>query len=565
MIFSLYLGDPAGHSRWVDALRRHAAWLELAVAFEPRPVRGAAVLDVARIGPPEPLPFALQTQADGAVRCTVPAALPGQLHHARVDGAHVLSDDLRLYARLIDPAVDLGAASALFAFGVIPAPLTLFRAVRRVPNGHSALLRADAAAPVWTPAVPAPEPAGGEPPVARLTAALDRSLARGADPAVLLFSGGVDSGLLAARLARQGRRVTLLNYAFGERDPEAALARDMAGSLGLPYHRVLHDPRAADGVLERASRDYTFPFGDLSVVPTHALARAALAAHPRTVFDGTGADGAFGVGLDHARYRRWGALPRPLRAAAGAAYAGWRLWRADSPAERLCGFLRQTCGMPLLEAALAQNALDGIAFDAPQEGMPHAARAAVAGWIAGVPAAEALSRLDLTWVCAGRMAPKSFDPLRAAGAGPRYPFLENPLVSLAGSLAWAEKGLGGTAKGLLKAALALDVPAHWVYRAKSGFTPPYAALFTSPGVRARLFERALRPDNPLLAATRADGLDELARRVRAGRALAAGAFDFLWALLFATAWLDGLPRRASAHAPDHEHVEEGAGAAGRHG
>jgi len=55
---------------------------------------------------------------------------------------------------------------------------------------------------------------------------------------VLLFSGGVDSGLLAARVAALGWRDALLvNYSFGDADPESHMAEAMAKHLGLRFRR----------------------------------------------------------------------------------------------------------------------------------------------------------------------------------------------------------------------------------------------------------------------------------------------------------------------------------------
>ena len=54
---------------------------------------------------------------------------------------------------------------------------------------------------------------------------------------MLFFSGGVDSSLLAARAAALGRTdIQLLNYAFGQHDPEAAHAQRVAAHL--PKRRI---------------------------------------------------------------------------------------------------------------------------------------------------------------------------------------------------------------------------------------------------------------------------------------------------------------------------------------
>src|SRR6184192_13346 len=119
------------------------------------------------------------------------------------------------------------------------------------------------------------------------------------------FSGGVDSSLLAARLSQLGRHdVRLVNYCFGREDTESPLAARVASHLGLECHQVRHELREVAQVLERVDRDYSFPFGDLSTIPTNILVHGSLslADESRTVIEGTGADGAFGFGVE---YRKW--------------------------------------------------------------------------------------------------------------------------------------------------------------------------------------------------------------------------------------------------------------------
>ncbi len=91
------------------------------------------------------------------------------------------------------------------------------------------------------------------------------------DP-VLLFSGGVDSGIIASRLAALGYRDSLLlNFSFGDNDPESKLAEAMANHLGLKFERVL-GKRLPCNVLNNPGKIYPMPFGDHSTVPTSDLA-----------------------------------------------------------------------------------------------------------------------------------------------------------------------------------------------------------------------------------------------------------------------------------------------------
>src|SRR5207237_10132743 len=100
----------------------------------------------------------------------------------------------------------------------------------------------------------------------------------------------------------------------------------------------------------------------------------------------------------------------------------------------------------------------------------------------GTDPRDHLSFLDLVWVCAGRMAPKSFDPLRSRGIRPLYPFLQPAMVAGSAALSWEAKCTAGEKKALLKRLLARAIPPDWVYRPKPGFTRPAPAVFAEPPV-----------------------------------------------------------------------------------
>ncbi len=124
------------------------------------------------------------------------------------------------------------------------------------------------------------------------------------DP-VLLFSGGVDSGIIASRLATLGyRNSLLLNFSFGDDDPESKLAEAMAPQLGLKFERVFGN-RQPCSCLADPGTTYSQPFGDHSTAPTSDLAHSVidyLSTQSRLILDGTGADGAFGM---TAKIRTW--------------------------------------------------------------------------------------------------------------------------------------------------------------------------------------------------------------------------------------------------------------------
>jgi asparagine synthase (glutamine-hydrolysing) len=578
MFFSVLLGTRLEVFRWCEAVRAHAQWLELTAHIDARPLAHGGQLAVAwltqdRMDASCPLADPADTLwtstlhgdlGSNAVslswltdrselRATVPAASPQQLYYARLPGGHVIADDLRLFPRLMVTTLDERAIYALLQYGAIPAPLTIWREVQRIPGGHLFRVPAGERAPVAEPAFPitgvdAPDNAHWAP-EARVGAALDEVLARVPHAAVLYFSGGVDSGLLAARLVRAGRRdIRLINFAFGPDDRESQLALRMAAHFGLDCQRLEYSATGVARVLQRIGRDYSFPFGDVSVIPTNILVHESLplATASGTVIEGTGADGAFGIAERYPLWRSIYRLPMVIRQRARRMYAARRLWEDDSRLERLARFVRKSAVMSLDHAVVAQNALDELAYPVPV-GAPATLAAGIREVIEAVAnpsdARARLSLVDLTWVCAGRMAPKSLDPLRSRGVRALYPFLEPGMLQLSASLSWREKCPHGQAKAILKRLLAADVPNDWVYRPKSGFTPPYRAMFASTPMQELLHDLVWGHE-PLLAFCDGDTVRDLIHRTRHSPTLSSGVYEFLWALAFTAAWLTQLPSRA---------------------
>ena len=565
MFFSAYVGPESGHATWEAVVTAHARWLGCEVSLQTVPTAAGTTRAIARIGQIG-LDGAIAGSAnwvtlaaqDAAFDVRVPPTSPQHCYTLTAFRGRVLTDDLRLCAALTGAKLDPVGVYALLLYGSTPPPFTVLRGVTRLAGGHTYRVDVDTikATRDFVPdAAPTTDGAVAE---HRVAAVLDRLIGSLPANALLFFSGGVDSALLAARAARLGRRdLQLLNYAFSPSDPEAAHALRVASHLKLACERVAHDEARMTDVLGRFAADYAFPFGDLSTLPTNVLVHAALSdgrggsTRPVAALEGTGADGAFGLSAGYRRYQRVFDMPRVFRTAGDAAYRWLRLWRRNTYLERALRFVRKSTRMRMGPAVMAHSALDGIAFDVPADfraGLSERLGQEIDAFGESASAEERLSLLDLAWVCAGRMAPKTFDPLRSRGVRTIYPYLEPELVQASTSVTWGVKSARGQAKALLKTVLARDLPASLVYRAKSGFTPPYRTTLGSAPLQAFLHDVVLAADNPLLEWCDPRVIRDLVTRAGGRAELSVGAVDFLWALTFASGWVRQLPSRQPRHA-----------------
>ncbi|HEY7340451.1 MAG TPA: asparagine synthase C-terminal domain-containing protein [Ktedonobacterales bacterium] len=599
MFLSAYLGDEVGAEAWRAIVVRHAGWLGLPITFRNGLLRTGKLFSIAWIAPrgvnpadgleetaryvalnargmvfppdrsasspsapPESDALLQQRLVQQGTMVTLgvtldtcqllvnaPATTPEQCYISEVRNALVIANDLRLMLQWAGLEIDERGVCSLLQYGALVPPLTLSRHVRRVPNGFTLRVESETGRQtlhcvgqdVFRPATEAARTARN--PDAAVLETLDGILHEAPRGSLLYFSGGVDSALLASRLSVIGRTdIQLVNYAFGPDDAESEQAQRMARALQLPCERIMYDSRELSGVLERLGRDYSYPFADYSIIPTNLLMHASLAGRetrPGAV-EGTGADGAFGLGAMYETWRRFYRVPDALRGAISGAYARFGLWRDDGRLGR-AGRIARRSHLPLhVAAVIAQNSLEGIAYRIPpkiRQEMLDDVETYEYALSEGLEADERMSVLDLVHVCAGEMAAKSFDLFRWHGTQPIYPFLDPRMVRLSASLTWEQKCPGGETKGLLKRALAQRVPHDLVYRRKSGFIPPFETMLTTPSMQAFLHDIVLSPANPVMGTLRPDIVRRMIERGGQGRPLNLETYFFLWGVTFLSGWL----------------------------
>lgn len=604
MFLSLHLGSEKGAVRWRTVMSQHGKWLGLVPHFlsrttiAPNPVNLSAgwllkedrnhrglfrdapdrflatsydrafledpidgsINEVLLRGEVRALRIVVCLRT-GQVSVVIPTATPEQCLIRREGAETLLTNDLRVMVRWGGLQIDSRAMWALYEYGAIPAPLTLDRNTHRVPDGHRCDL--DLRGSTVPPAVPVPslecleeeQPPDETAAISRIDGALDTQLAEVPPGAVLYFSGGVDSGLLASRLARLGRRdVLLLNYLLGAEDAHSRAARQMATRLGMPFEQVGGDLSGAHVSLERAALDYSAPFSDPALATTNLLVHSSLAreSHTSMVIDGTGADGGFGFGVKAIRaWRRARRVPPALRHLGGMMYHGLEAWRFESRLEKGLRELRTLSKTSLHHASVALGPLDGILYHASAED-----RGSVEGAVASLfqnhtaerSLRDQLAYLDLVQTCAARFAAKTFDPLRRHGVTSIYPYLDPVLIRAAFAVPWSEKCRNGELKSLLKRMLLRDLPRELVYLPKQGFAAPVLETVREPRVRELVSEVVLGANNPAMDICSERKVRALVARVEEGRQVSKPARRFLWSLVFTSVWLQGI--RSELPGPD---------------
>ena len=135
-------------------------------------------------------------------------------------------------------------------------------------------------------------------------------------PLGMYLSGGVDSGIILALMARElSQPVRTFSIGFGLPLDETAIAADLARRFGAA-HTEVRLPNTAYEMLPDVVDGLDEPLGDIITLPTYYLSRTARQ-HVKVVLTGEGADEIFGAYVHqyaltrYAQYRRL--CPAPLR------------------------------------------------------------------------------------------------------------------------------------------------------------------------------------------------------------------------------------------------------------
>ncbi len=405
--------------------------------------------------------------------------------------------------------VDVEALHAYLAFNSIPAPLTIFRAARKLPPGH-VLMCSPEGVTVERFARPTPAPAGrcrrerpeilAEELRGRLLESVRAHLLADV-PVGVLLSGGVDSSALTALAAQAaGRGVSTFSIGFRERTfNELDLAREVARRYGTDHHELVVAPRIEE-LLPKLASAFDEPFADSSAVPTYLVSELA-SEHVKVVLSGEGGDELFGGYETYAADElalRVGPLAARLRpvvdrlpssdARVSFDYRAKRFVRAAAlaPLERHHGWkeiFSEEQRHELLRPHWQDRAADPL--------RPWRER-----WreTEDAPLLARLQDVDLGIYLADDLLVKTDRMSMVHGLEARVPFLDPVVADLALALPTKLKVRGLQKKRLLRAAARPLVPTSITRARKRGFSIPAAAWLRGEARAVRARGSQSRPD-----------------------------------------------------------------------
>jgi len=392
--------------------------------------------------------------------------------------------------------VDLEALSDYFSLAYIPAPKSIFKAVRKVRPAHYLAVSASGLREkqYWdlsfAETFERSEEEWGERLREAYTEAVRIRLMSDV-PLGAFLSGGIDSSSTVAVMTElTGGGVVTSSIGFSEDDfNELPFARMVAEHCNCQHHEEVLRPDAL-GVVQTLAWHYDEPFADSSAIPTYYVSKVARK-HVTVALSGDGGDENF------AGYRRYAfdrrenqlrsVLPlgirRPLFGTLAALYpkADWapRVFRAKSTFESLAcspieGYFRSVSAFrPELKERLlspeVRGALDG--YDTLDVFRHYYEKA---------DTCDPLSRIqyvDIKTYLTDDILVKVDRASMAVSLEVRAPLLDPKLMELVATIPSCLKLRGATGKYIFKKALAGLVPEPILNRKKMGFAIPLASWF----------------------------------------------------------------------------------------
>ena len=430
------------------------------------------------------------------------------IYFAQPSGGLVFASEIKalLEHPAITPDLDEEAFFHYLTFVCTPAPLTMFKGIRKLAPAERMVVRADGSTVsdvYWSPfsrSVAAEVAEMSEDEMRdRLLELLRDSIGKrmmSDVPFGVFLSGGVDSSTNVALMSElMTDPVRTYSVAFKEHEQynELEYAREIAGRFGTDHHEVVLDSQDLEDFLPELIYHQDEPLADWVCVPLHFVSKLAREDGTIVVQVGEGSDEIF-HGYDGyiqaARFRRrywepFQRVPPSLRRASGRAATGLarRVGRGEvhvqSIVEAAEGRLPFWGGAIAYRGELKRRVMaDGSNGSAPDSyGIVEEIWDQAERDLPGADLLQKMTYLELKLRLAELLLMRVDKMTMATSVESRVPFLDQDLVQFATALPPEMKVRRGVGKYLLKSAVDGLLPHDIVYRRKQGFGAPVAEWF----------------------------------------------------------------------------------------
>jgi asparagine synthase (glutamine-hydrolysing) len=421
------------------------------------------------------------------------------LFYALANGGISFASELRalIEDREIRTDVDPHAVDCFLAYGYVPAPMSIFTAVRKLEPAHTLLLDRGGVAieRYWnldySRKIHVKDSRDLHEPILDAVRRATRRRLISDVPLGAFLSGGIDSSAVVAAMAEASTGpVKTFSIGFdSDAFDELPHARQVATLFGTDHNEFVVRPDAIS-VVPKLVRHYGEPFADSSAIPSFYLSELTRS-QVTVALNGDGGDESFGGYTRYVANRlasRLDYVPGPLRRGAAASMrqrGGGELTSLSNKARRLMQSLPlepparyeryiSWCDPPL-RARLYSDEFAALVADSP------AADVIGRPWreASGADVVDKMLEVDVKTYLAGDLIPKIDIATMAHALEARSPLLDHELMEFAASIPADLKVRGREKKWIFREALRGWLPSDILDRPKQGFSVPIGDWFRS--------------------------------------------------------------------------------------
>jgi len=232
------------------------------------------------------------------------------LHYSIIDGTIIFGSEIKaiLPYPSVKREVNWNALNDFLAFEWIPAPMTIFMGINKLPPGHTLIIhRGKVSVKKYWDLNFKWEKKTEE----RLIKELIRGLTKSVKyrmisdvPLGAFLSGGIDSSAIVGLMSDiSDNPVKTFTIGFTDKSyNEMDYAREVAEHFGTEHREKVIEPKAED-LMEKVVRNLDEPFADVSTLPTYLVSEFARK-HVTVVLTGDGGDETF-AGYDQYEAENW--------------------------------------------------------------------------------------------------------------------------------------------------------------------------------------------------------------------------------------------------------------------
>jgi asparagine synthase (glutamine-hydrolysing) len=418
--------------------------------------------------------------------------------YAQVNGHFIFGSEFSALLQHPDVSRDIDAEALhhYLSFMCVPAPLTAYRAIRKLEPGHSLRYRKGEIKterywqPDFSKKVDISEAEAGERAIEILRDAVKVRLMSEV-PLGAFLSGGIDSSAVVALMSEvSSAPVKTFSIGFEEQDfSELHHARRVAEHVGADHHEFIVRPDALE-VLPILVEHYGEPYADSSAIPTYYVARETRK-HVTVALNGDGGDESFAGYERYAAMRlaeRYHRIPAVLRDTV-VRQAIELIPSSETKRSRVRDVKRfiQAASLEKVERYLrwvsvfdTEAKQDLYSEDFQRETQRLSAANMLDPWFAqanGSGVVDAALLTDIMTYLPNDLLVKVDIATMAVSLEARSPFLDHHVMEFAASLPEKFKLRGLTTKYLLKRVLKKLLPAENLNRRKMGFGVPIGHWF----------------------------------------------------------------------------------------